>query len=181
MKNLLYLIAAATAIWIFSWISLEKIGKSTGLAINRTESQSPGIYVYFPIKNVLQQEDLVDFSLDLSIPSLKWIRSRHYINNNQQLLKNIGAIPGDWLFTKHSTIYRCSANNFSKNCVFLGSCLQHDNNGKILFCQNWNGFKIKSNYFYLKSDRVLNSLDSRYFGLVQLKNIHHKAKIILDF
>lgn len=166
--------------WIFSWLFFKKIGEQIGFGFNRTASQLPGIYVYFPVNYPLKMGELVDCDLSFLQYSLKWIKRRVYWDENKKLLKNIGAVPGDWLFSVSSSIYRCNKPYVTKNCTFLGACMQKDKNGLPLFCQSWQGKKIPNNYFYLQSNRVVNSFDSRYFGLVPIKSIHHRVRIILD-
>jgi len=181
MQRYLFVIITSMTFWIFSWLFSKRIGEQFGFGLNRTASQSPGIYIYFPINSPLKTGDLVDCDLDFSQYSLKWIKQRCYLEKNRKLLKNIGAIPGDWLFTIYSDIYVCKSSHFTKNCIILGSCMREDKNGFPLSCQVWHGKEIPNDYFYLKSNRVLNSFDSRYFGLVHIKNIHHRLKIIMDF
>lgn len=180
MRKYLVIIIAIT-FWVFSWLLLLKIGEYRGVGFNNTASQTKGLYVYYPIDFPLRRGDLVDCDLDLSQYSLEWIKQRHYLSENKKLLKNIGAIPGDWLFTVYPNIYVCEKNHFTKDCIILGSCMRKDKNGLPLFCQIWCGKKIPDHYFYLKSNRVFNSFDSRYFGLVHIKNIHHRLKMIMSF
>ena len=161
--------ALAFLLWIVSWSVLKKIGQERGLGFNLTGSQPPGIYIYYPIDKPLQRGDLVDVWLDF--PQYK----------KQKLLKNIAALPGDWLFTVSSSVYVCRRPFFTSQCVHLGHCLKKDKQGSVLLCQQWQAFEIPPDYFYLQSKRVLNSFDSRYFGLVSVKNIHHRVKMLRGF
>ena len=180
MQKFLHVIAIAVLGWLFFWLLLKETGKQIGFGINVTGSQIPGIYVYSSANGLLKKGELVDCNLDFSNPSLQWIKSRNYVSGNKKLLKNIGAIPGEWLFTAYPNIYVCAKNRLTKNCKILGGCIKKDKTGLPVFCQNWHGVRIPKNYFYLQSNRIFNSFDSRYFGLVYIKNIHHKVKIILD-
>lgn len=152
-----------------------------GFGVNQTNSQTPGIYIYYPILFPLKQGDLIDCYVDFSDKLLYWIKNRNYINNKQKLLKNIGAVPGEYLYTFYPNIYACKNKIFNKNCRFLSACIKTDKNNLPMFCKNWTQYKIPANYFYVYSNKSKNSLDSRYFGLVNIKNIKHKLKILIKY
>ena len=167
--------------FILYCIFIHHIGKYIGFGINQTNSQPPGIYIYYPIISLLKNGDLVDCYLDFSDKLLFWLKNRNYINNNKKLLKKIGAVPGDYLYTFYPNIYICKDKFFNKNCKILSKCLNKDKNNLPVFCKIWNAYKIPDNFFYLYSNRDQNSLDSRYFGLVNIKNIKHKLRILVKY
>lgn len=173
-------IAIALVTWIIVGLSLNKIGQHLGFGINLSQSQVPGLYMYFPLPRMPRKGEFVDCDRNF-LRSIGWLKERDYLKDNEVLLKNIGAVPGDWLFSVYHSIYVCKKNQFTQKCKFLGKCLKKDSYGRAMFCQNWQAVKIPENYFYLQSNRISKSFDSRYFGLVNINNLHHKIKMLMKF
>lgn len=163
-------------IYIVLLVFYKQIVSNYGLGINFSKSEQPGIYIRWPITRPLKINDLVSFALTESQSKT----NNYHFNRELLLIKHIGAIPGDWLFTLSNSVYACSKNNFSQTCKFLGQCLKFNSNNTPLTCQQWDKYKIPVNKYYLQSNRIKNSFDSRYFGLIDIKNIKSFIKIIIS-
>lgn len=143
------------------------------IGFNTSLSAPRGLYRLTPVQDSLKRGELVG----LQAP-LKSYRQRHYIPENGFLIKHIGAIPGEYLFTEQYQQYACQTDHFdrlSDSCRFLGSCLRFDSQGRKMHCQSWFGKLIPQDYYYVMSNRVPNSFDSRYFGLVSQSEIPYQA------
>lgn len=161
---------------IFAIVSYKWFEKGLKLGINLTDSEIPGIYLCNKVKN----KDLIPLNsmVSFNLPQLKWLENRHYVNPNDLLIKHIGAIPGEYLFTKNKAILACSQNKVDGKCRTLGNCLTHDSHHYSIHCQQWNGYKVPSSYYYMQSIRSPLSFDSRYFGLIHASNIKHSVALL---
>lgn len=164
------------AILLFFFVAgcLNVIGHFVGLGWNLTASESPGIYSYYPVRSrLLAVGDLVDFDLS----------NANYIPKGAKPFKKIAAVPGEWLLSVGRRLYACprKSSSVKKACRFLGECLLHDSLGRSLHCQKWKGYPIPNDTYYLQSTRVKNSFDSRYFGLIGRRSIHHRLRFLKRF
>lgn len=153
---------------------IQSVSNYYGVGINTTPSEVEGLYVYSPLPQTLQLGDFVMFTP----PAVNWIDKRDYFTSDDHLIKRIGAVPGEYLFTQNRTIFACNTDQFGAYCRTLGTCLEHDPKGRPVYCQHWHFYKIPKDEYYLMSQRVSESLDSRYFGLVSKRNIQHKVQLL---
>lgn len=147
------------------------------IGINVTDSERPGFYQCSPINSEIQLNEIVGFVL----PAIHWVRTRDYLYPDQLLIKHIGAVPGEYLFTKENKIYACHTKNATSDCRLLGECLSSDHKNRPLTCYQWQAYQIPKNNYYLMATRDKYSLDSRYFGLIPLANIRYKASWLFNF
>jgi len=150
-------------------------GEYVGVGINLTASAPRGVYLYYPITRSLALGGYVDFAL----PANKRQISHGCIQSGEYGLKKVGALPGEWLFSRGRSIYACSKQRFNSHCRFLGRCLLQDRFGRAIHCQHWLGKQIPRNSYYLLSQRTLRSCDSRYFGLIERRSIRHRVEQLI--
>lgn len=165
-------------------ILLPIVGRYVGVGVNITHSAPYGIYFYYPVYGPLKQNDLVDFSLTAHQATL----ANHCIAPNEYGLKRIGGEAGMFLITKKKRIYACrwrfsSMKAIVKHCRFLGICLRYDHQHHLLQCQHWVWKKITRPFVYVQSvlsdeHQHTQGCDSRYFGLIQRRQIHHRLVYI---
>ncbi len=157
---------------IYEWLK-----QGNRLGINVTDSERLGFYRCSPLLAKPKLNEMIGFVL----PSIQWIRKRHYLHDDQLLIKHVGAVPGEYLFTQKNKIYACKNKNYSADCRMLGECLLSDHKGRSLACAKWQAYQIPENNYYLKATRDPYSLDSRYFGLIPLSNIKYRAFWLFPF
>jgi len=161
----------------FSYQFYQRIREGNRLGFNVTNSERKGIYKCSPLKNEPQLNEIVGFFL----PRIDWIQARKYLHSDQILIKHIGAVPGEYLFTVKNGIYACKDQFFSSHCRELGRCLPFDHKNRQLSCYAWKGYPIPKNYYYLQATHDPYSLDSRYFGLIPLSNMKYITTWLFDF
>lgn len=163
------------AILIFMILNVG-IGLLTGYHLITSQSEISGIYLLKPLPDKIQKNDLIVFYL----PHLSWLQERHYVRPQTELIKHVGAVPGEYLFTRGQMIYSCSTNKLNDGCHVLGECLKKDSKGRPLSCQQWNADRIPENNYYMQSIRDSKSLDSRYYGLIPLSVIRYQASLLVN-
>lgn len=191
MRNTILLIVKKIISQMISWtaffiylilisILLLMIGEfisSYKLGINNSQSEIPGIYALKPLHEKIKKHDLVAFDS----PNIPWIKKNNYLLRNSEFIKHVGAIPGEYLFTRFKTVYSCPTKKFNSSCHALGTCLTHDSQGNKIPCQQWNVDRIPENQYYMQSIRDLRSLDSRYLGLIPLSLMRYHAYLLVSF
>lgn len=97
----------------------------------------------------------------------RWALGR-YEATGAKFLKQIGAIPGEWLFTKGLAQWACPTDSFQlARCTKLGVIMRKDPKGRPMHWPVWKGYRIPPGEYYMQATYVPISYDSRYYGLVQ--------------
>ncbi len=89
-----------------------------------------------------------------------------YDPEGAQFLKKVGAVPGEYLFTRKLQQWVCPTDTFGKGCQVLGQMMVKDPKGRPMHWPVWNGYRIPAGRYYMQSTLVTISYDSRYYGLV---------------
>lgn len=173
----------AKAAWILAatMLGLVLLSSLPGRPILNTSPSEPyGLYwvSFFPnrIPN-LHRGELVLFHY--RAPA--WAKGR-YDPNGSRFLKEVGAIPGEWLFTKGGAQWSCPTDHFvTTGCEKLGVVLHKDPKGRLMHWPVWNGYRIPPNHYYMRSILVPISYDSRYYGLVSDSQLIGKLTPLLTF
>ena len=143
-----------------------------GIGFNPTESEPLGFYYTTPTKNKnFKIGDMVAFRL----PKNNIAHKDEVVDQYTYLIKKIGALSGQYLFTRNKEIFVCNHGSYSNSCKSLGICLHASVHGHELACQNWQGYKLNKNQLYMSSQRVKDSYDSRYFGLINKSDVKRSA------
>lgn len=95
----------------------------------------------------------------------KWALGRYYATGTR-FLKQVGAVPGEWLFTRKGDQWVCLTDHFGRTCHVLGRMLLKDPKGRVMHWPRWNGYQIPKGEYYMQATYVPISYDSRYYGLV---------------
>lgn len=172
----LVLLGLLLTIILIVYVTMRLVGLFYGVGVNMTNSEPMGFYSYRPIEGHIKKGEFVAFNM----PPIPWILHRHYISSNEQIIKNVGAVPGQYLMTRQDSNFVCNTRGFNIGCHFLGKCLKKDEKGRTLTCQHWEDYKIPRGHYYMVSQRVKYSLDSRYFGLVRRGAMKHQVSLIWE-
>jgi len=176
--------SGAAVLWLHAF------GRYVGIGINLTHSAPCGIYFYYPFHSPPHRGMLVSLSLTQAQAEQVY----HCIPKGYYGLKQIAAVPGNFLVTVAEGNYACpstiaathpSHHQIMQFCRFLGVCLKKDHRDRPLPCRHWHWEKIPPHFFYLRSvlsdrNRHKNGCDSRYFGLVQRNHLHHRLVYLRD-
>lgn len=144
--------------------------------VNETDSEPEGIYFQKPIQRIEKDE-----MLSVQLPDDSFALKRGYIDRYMQIIKRVGAVPGEYLWTQGKTQYVCDQDQFNTSCRKLGQCLSVDSKGRPMPCQHWQGQQIPANHYYMYSNRVPNSVDSRYLGLIERSQLTHHETLLWEF
>lgn len=115
-----------------------------------------------------------------------WAVERKYANPGTQLLKHVGAIPGDYISYVDERVYRCNGvqqdvDSIEKNCKLLGIRKEADSAGRTIkdewLMQGLNN-KVPKKAYYMVSNNHENSFDSRYMGWIPERVIIGKIEPI---
>ena len=149
--------------------------KGYGVGFNPTESEPLGFYVTHPIgTHSLKLNEMVAFNL----PSDSIAYKDQVVTPSTYLIKKVKAVPNQYLFTQKDQIFVCNQNALTPKCESLGHCLKVSVHGHALQCQQWQGYKVPKDTYYMSSQRVKDSYDSRYFGLVKKSDVKRYAKYL---
>ncbi len=147
--------------------------------VNLTTSEPRGLYwvsLFGEHPPTLRLHELVAFHY-LSPP---WAKGRYY-RSGAQFLKEVGAMPGTWLFTKGLHQYACSSDRLDATCRSLGTMLPKDPKGRLMHWPKWHGYQIPPGEYYMQATLVPTSYDSRYYGLVSVAQLIGSARPIWTF
>jgi type IV secretory pathway protease TraF len=130
-----------------------------GISYQRTDSVSRGWYALLAPNNVVIGDLVVANYKDLvkHTPTLSHLKLPH-----TKILKPVVAISGDWVCLRGDQLF--------VNQHYLASVFG-DGNYQIKHICRW----LLADEIYLLSTAHPRSLDSRYFGPVELASIRHKA------
>jgi type IV secretory pathway protease TraF len=148
-------------------------GAGIGWVVNQTASAPQGVFMRLPFSGPPQADQWVGFVF----PHAAWAVARGYIKPGEKGMKKIKAVPGMYLFTDHQRIYACHGARRDAHCQLLGVCQGQDHQHRPMHCQDWQGERIPSGWYYLGSRRVANSFDSRYVGLVARSDVLYRIDV----
>ena len=138
-----------------------------GLSYQESQSMTPGWYVAYPIfgfSKIKRNEKLL-FQPNKITEDL--MLERGWIAPHAFLMKYAMGVPGDFICIKK--------NYFWINGQKIGKIFQKDSLGrplpKLKFCR-----VLEPKEYWMGSTRVMNSFDSRYFGVVNVNQI--KSQVV---
>jgi type IV secretory pathway protease TraF len=171
------------AVWILgaSLLGIALLSSLPGRPIVNTSPSEPyGLYwvTFFPDHTpTLHLGELVLFHY--RAPA--WAKGR-YDPNGSRFLKQVGALPGSWLFTRGMAQWSCPSDHFTRTvCEKLGTMLRKDPKGRLMHWPVWNGYRIPDGYYYMRAVYVPTSYDSRYYGLVSDSQLIGKLTPLFTF
>jgi conjugative transfer signal peptidase TraF len=134
-------------------------------AWNKTASLPLGLYLSFAHdgNTPLARGDLACVSYERP----KWATGE-YLYPGELLCKRVMGVPGDVLNTRDDATNEVCHEGM---CEDVGKPLSHDSSGRPLQHLTWKTDVIPVGMYYLGSTRRLNSMDSRYLGLMPQSRI----------
>jgi len=134
--------------------------------INQTNSMPKGLY-HFNYNLDIKDGSTVLIGQDTSNPVYMTGVARGYDPYNMDLIKKVIGVEGDSVKVLNNTVY---VHQKHSDKTYKLPCLDHDNKGRKLGCTTFSGVIPKGNYFVF-GESSTSSFDSRYFGMIQQKNI----------
>lgn len=154
---------------IFSFVYLLKLYFYNNYCLNITSSVPKGLYRLYKI-NKLKRNDIVYIEIPDNAKHIIW--DREYLPKHiKYLLKYVKGVPGDLVEVKENKLYI--------NNKFEGNIKKYDSEGNLLISLTEGKFILKEEqYLVLGNDD--NSYDSRYFGVIEEREILKKAKFLRE-
>jgi conjugative transfer signal peptidase TraF len=157
-------------------IGLFKIG--FGLRFNLTPSEPRGIYVMVPVSERPLRGNLVTFCLDYDNPYSALAATRGYLGDGscssglKPLLKRLGGLPGDKL--------EVTPDGIIVNGSFLAGTARpdFDSQGRAMPAPLLEDGEIPEGMALVISQRLSNSFDSRFFGLVPYDSLSQVTPVL---
>lgn len=148
----------------------------TGFRINTTPSEPIGLWRSYKHYSSISKGNLVEACVppsEIMIEAKKrgYLLSGKCKGNLAPVIKKIIAISGDTVTISKNGVF-VNGVQFSNQLSF------YDSKGRILKPAFLGNYVLKSNEVFLASNYSTKSFDSRYFGIVNKKNILHKMKPI---
>ena len=140
-----------------AFVTLPTLVLPSWWTFNHSASLPRGLYWYVSAPRELRRGTLACF--EYVAPA--WAESRHYFPAGAQLCKVVLGLPGDRVVRNGSQVSVCGP----AECHFVGRLLSTDSHGRKAVAADLPAV-IPPRKFYLGSNRVLNSFDSRYLGLI---------------
>ena len=154
------------------------IGKNYTVVI--TESLPLGVYKLYPIKDTIKIGDIVQFKPDED--TVKFIKNRGYLPEiANTLVKEVAAD-----YSNRDEIKLVYDTNLKLNLLYVGEknygpIFLKDSKGRDITFVSLEDLKPKNSDEFLLLSSHYKSYDSRYFGLINRKQILNKAKIKIKF
>ncbi|WP_335979176.1 S26 family signal peptidase [Fusobacterium polymorphum] len=145
-----------------------------------TESLPLGIYKLYPIKDTIKIGDIVQFKPDED--TVKFIKNRGYLPEiANTLVKEVAAD-----YSNRDEIKLVYDTNLKLNLLYVGEknygpIFLKDSKGRDITFVSLEDLKPKNSDEFLLLSSHYKSYDSRYFGLINRKQILNKAKIKIKF
>lgn len=164
MKGKLTLAIGAISVGIIGVSSM--LSSHEFLIWNRTESAPKGLYWRSDSPLTLNGWAVVSGKAPASI----WIAERGFLGSGWPIIKRVRALPGDEICRENFVI--------TINNVRVADALETDSDGNAL--PVWRGCAI------LKEDEVFllnghpRSLDGRYFGPTNMRDVRGSARLLID-
>jgi len=133
-----------------------------GITWNRTASLPLGLYWHSRLTEVPAIGDVVCFPYRAP----EWAKSRKYFPEGARLCKRVIGLPGDRIVRAADRLEICHANR----CVDAGRIMPHDSLGRPAVAADLPEV-IPEGFAYMGVPEVQMSFDSRYLGLVALKDL----------
>ena len=154
------------------------IGKNYTVVI--TESLPLGVYKLYPVKDTIKIGDIVQFKPDED--TVKFIKNRGYLPEiANTLVKEVAAD-----YSNRDEIKLVYDTNLKLNLLYVGEknygpIFLKDSKGRDITFVSLEDLKPKNSDEFLLLSSHYKSYDSRYFGLINRKQILNKAKIKIKF
>ncbi len=148
-----------------------------GIGVNLTPSLARGLYI--ENSEEIQYNDIVRFCLNDEISEK--VNAQRYTSNGscenglKPLLKFVVGMQGDKIEIKQNRVFITKKNE--EESVFYGVIQEIDSQDKSIVSLLEEGI-IPENQVYLYSNHE-GSFDSRYFGLIENKNLTHMEALLL--
>ena len=145
-----------------------------------TESLPLGIYKWYAIKDTIKIGDIVQFKPDED--TVKFIKNRGYLPEiANTLVKEVAAD-----YSNRDEIKLVYDTNLKLNLLYVGEknygpIFLKDSKGRDITFVSLEDLKPKNSDEFLLLSSHYKSYDSRYFGLINRKQILNKAKIKIKF
>ena len=145
-----------------------------------TESLPLGVYKLYPIKDTIKIGDIVQFKPDED--TVKFIKNRGYLPEiANTLVKEVAAD-----YSSRDEIKLVYDTNLKLNLLYVGEknygpIFLKDSKGRDITFVSLEDLKPKNSDEFLLLSSHYKSYDSRYFGLINRKQILNKAKIKIKF
>ena len=145
-----------------------------------TESLPLGVYKLYPIKDTIKIGDIVQFKPDED--TVKFIKNRGYLPEiANTLVKEVAAD-----YNNRDEIKLVYDTNLKLNLLYVGEknygpIFLKDSKGRNITSASLEDLKPKNSDEFLLLSSHYKSYDSRYFGLINRKQILNKAKIKIKF
>ena len=145
-----------------------------------TESLPLGVYKLYPIKDTIKIGDIVQFKPDED--TVKFIKNRGYLPEiANTLVKEVAAD-----YSNRDEIKLIYDTNLKLNLLYVGEknygpIFLKDSKGRDITFVSLEDLKPKNSDEFLLLSSHYKSYDSRYFGLINRKQILNKAKIKIKF
>ena len=145
-----------------------------------TESLPLGVYKLYPIKDTIKIGDIVQFKPDED--TVKFIKNRGYLPEiANTLVKEVAAD-----YSNRDEIKLVYDTNLKLNLLYVGEknygpIFLKDSKGRDITFVSLEDLKPKNSDEFLLLSSHYKSYDSRYFGLINRKQILNKAKIKIKF
>ena len=145
-----------------------------------TESLPLGIYKLYAIKDTIKIGDIVQFKPDED--TIKFIKNRGYLPEiANTLVKEVAAD-----YSNRDEIKLVYDTNLKLNLLYVGEknygpIFLKDSKGRDITFVSLEDLKPKNSDEFLLLSSHYKSYDSRYFGLINRKQILNKAKIKIKF
>lgn len=146
------------------WARGYLIGHGYGFSYQNTASMPEGWYVLTPAPKQLQRGTIVLFHVDNHWRH--YLRQHHWIQKDDQLMKHVAAVPGDYVCVRDHTVY-INNKSIAKQALTYKP-------GKPLPQWHYCAF-VSAHHYLLLSTYNAHSFDGRYFGLVDRGAITARA------
>ncbi len=159
-KRTLALAAVSVSLLVLSPV----LSSSDVLVWNRTESAPKGLYWRSDGPLIRGGWALVSGKA----PASNWIAENGFLARDWPVIKRVRGLPGDIICRDKATV--------SINGEPVATALETDSRGRRL--PQWQGcFTLKATQVFLLNDHP-RSLDGRYFGATNLKDVRGSARLI---
>ena len=166
-------------LFFFIFMLIFKI-RANNYTIVITESSPLGVYKLYPIKDTIKIGDIVQFKPDED--TIKFIKNRGYLPEiANTLVKEVAAD-----YSNRDEIKLIYDTNLKLNLLYVGEknygpIFLKDSKGRDITFVSLEDLKPKNSDEFLLLSSHYKSYDSRYFGLINRKQILNKAKIKIKF
>lgn len=168
--------AAALAAFILVGGMLYKSFVPHALVYNSTPSLERGVYLASELSAQEASAAAYGQALCFRFQAPDWAKDRNYMPEGMRVCKPVAGLPGDELVAEGSrlTVRQARTGNTAHFDV-----LEKDSKGRDVQPALRSG-TIPEGHVLLLSDRVSNSFDSRYIGLLPMSRLTHKVRLLVS-